>query len=140
GPGSCGGPDYGKGGYGIDPEKSAAFFKETLKLRKELHEKMFELKEAYFSGDEEKTEKLSKEAEEISEKIFKAAEKHEVPFGRGYGGHMGPGSGGHMGSGYGGHMGSGYGGHMGPGYGGHMGPGYGGHMGPGYGGHMGGWR
>ncbi len=60
------GPGYGSGGYGkgghscggpgqgIDPEKSEAFFKETYELRKTLHGKMFELKEAYFSGDEEK--------------------------------------------------------------------------------------
>jgi hypothetical protein len=107
GGGGCGGPG---GGYGkaVDPEKQEAFFKDTLKLRKQLHEKMFELREAYFAGDEKKVEKLGKEAEALQEKLFEAAKEHGIARGEGSGGESGGygrGRGGHMGQGYGGHMG-----------------------------------
>ncbi len=101
--GGCSGP----GGYGkaVDPEKRDAFFKDTLDLRKKLHAKMFELREAYFSGNEDKVEKLGKEAEGLQKKLYDAAKELGITSGEGYG------------RGYGGHMGQGYGGHMGPGMG-----------------------
>ncbi len=107
GPGGCGGP----GGYGkaVDPEKREAFFKDTLDLRKQLHEKMFELREAYFSGDEKKAEKLGKEVEGLQEKLYEAAKEHGIISTEGYGKGYGRGYGGHMGQGYGGHMGPGMG-------------------------------
>jgi hypothetical protein len=56
-----GGPGYGPGAgmmYGGGDKESRKFFEETADLRKELHNKMFEYREARWAGDEEKVEAL----------------------------------------------------------------------------------
>jgi len=112
GPGYGGGMGYGGGhGYGGGPgymgriagtEEGKKFLKETTDLRKMIHDKMFELREAYLAGDEKKAEKLEKEVDELREKVQEKAEKSGINksrgYGRGYGG--GPGYCGGPGYGY----------------------------------------
>lgn len=70
GPGMMG---YGPG-YGSDKE-TKEFLEKTTDLRKELHDMRFEYMEAWRAGDEKKAEKLAKELDELSEKLYASAPK-----------------------------------------------------------------
>jgi hypothetical protein len=101
GPGNGGGPGYM--GRFAETDEGKKFLKETQELRKNLHDKRFELKEAYLAGDKKKAGKIVKEIDELSEKLFDKAEKAGINkrgYGRGYG--RGPGYGGGPGYGCGG--------------------------------------
>lgn len=91
--------------------QDSKFFDETVDLRKELQEKMFDYQEAYRAGDEKKLETLEKEITGLQEKLYDKAKDAGVYGGRGFGRGFGPG----MMWGYGGQRGYGRGG--GPGYG-----------------------
>jgi hypothetical protein len=72
-----GGPGYGSGPgmmYGGGDKESRKFFEETADLRKELHNKMFEYREARWAGDEEKVEALDKDISELRAKVYEKAE------------------------------------------------------------------
>lgn len=108
GPGSCGGPGYGPGWGGgpatdVNPEKARKFFEETADIRKALHEKMFDYREAYRAGDEKKAEALEKDITELREKLYEMAKDAGISAGwesgprSGYG----PGARGGWGGGYG---------------------------------------
>ncbi len=66
-------------GYGYDKE-TKEFLDKTADLRKELHEKRFEYMEAWRADDEKKAEKLAKELDELTEKLY--AEAPEGSFNR----------------------------------------------------------
>ena len=117
GPGyGCGGPGYGGGcgggpGHGgykgrfADTEEGKKFLEETADLRKKIHDKKFDLKEAYRKGDEKKAAKIEGEIDKLREKLYEKAEKAGINkkrgYGRGYGrGHGGCGSCGGPGYGY----------------------------------------
>jgi uncharacterized membrane protein (DUF106 family) len=77
---------------------SRKFFEETADLRKELHNKMFEYREARWAGDEEKVEALDKDISELRAKMYEKAEGAGITKRSGRGGY---GSGGCGGPGYG---------------------------------------
>jgi len=98
GPGGYGGGmmGYGNhmgygGGYGNHmgygpgySDESKEFLEKTADLRKELNTKRFEYSEAIRTGDEKKAEKLAKELDELSEKIYKDAPRTAAgAYGRG---------------------------------------------------------
>jgi hypothetical protein len=60
--------------YGYDKE-TKEFLDKTTKLRKELHEKRFDYMEAERAGDEKKAQKLTKELDELAEKLYAEAPK-----------------------------------------------------------------
>jgi hypothetical protein len=96
-----GGPGYGPGAgmmYGGGDKESRKFFEETADLRKELHNKMFEYREARWAGDEEKVEALDKDISELRAKMYEKAEGAGITKRSGRGGY---GSGGCGGPGYG---------------------------------------
>jgi hypothetical protein len=70
-----GGPGYGHMGPGYgqmwqgDSEEGKKFLEETADIRRELHEKRFDLREAYRTGDEEKAEAIEKEVEELRDQL-----------------------------------------------------------------------
>lgn len=75
GNGGCNGPG-GQGGYGgwdTDSKEFKAFWKETAELRKAIHAKMFDLKEAYVADDEKAIDKLESEIDGLREKIYDKA-------------------------------------------------------------------
>jgi hypothetical protein len=81
------GPGYGYGWEGDDEERQK-FLEETADIRRELHEKKFDLREAYRTGDEAKAEAIEKEIDELRDKLaekggFKKGKKRG--YGRGYG-------------------------------------------------------
>jgi len=78
------GSDYGTHmGYGPGySDESKEFLEKTADLRKELNTKRFEYSEALRIGDEKKAEKLAKELDELSEKIYKESPRSVS---RGYG-------------------------------------------------------
>jgi hypothetical protein len=87
-----GGPGYGHmgPGYGTDTEEAQKFLEDTADLRRELHEKRFDLREAYRTGDEEKAEAIEKEIDELREKLadkggFEKGAWRGYGKGRGYG-------------------------------------------------------
>jgi hypothetical protein len=102
GPGACGGPGWGGGpsacggpGWGATPgwdgpawgaqsEEAKKFFEATVDLRKKLHEKMFEYREAYRTGDEKKAETLDREIDELRAQLY--AKAKETGFTGGWGG------------------------------------------------------
>jgi len=69
------GPGYGMMGPGYGPmwgandEETTKFLDETVDLRRQLHDKVFDLREAYRAGDKDKAEALEKEVESIRDKI-----------------------------------------------------------------------
>lgn len=79
---------YGPG-RGYQGEESGKFLDETADLRKQLHEKTFEYREAYRAGDEKKVEALEKEITGLQEKLHDKADAAGVS--RGYGRGFGPG-------------------------------------------------
>ncbi len=82
---------YGSGpGRGYQGAESGKFLDETADLRKELHEKTFEYREAYRAGDEKKAEALEKEITGLQEKLLDKAGDAGVFAGRGRRG-FGPG-------------------------------------------------
>jgi hypothetical protein len=95
GPGYGGhmGAGYGYGG-GYDNEERQKFLEETADIRRALHEKRFDLREAYRTGDEAKAEAIEKEMEELRDNL---AEKGGFDMGkrRGYGKGFGPRAGGY---------------------------------------------
>jgi Spy/CpxP family protein refolding chaperone len=96
-----GGPGYGSGPgmmYGYGDKETRKFFDETADQRKELHNKMFEYREARWAGDAEKAEALEKDISELQAKMYEKAEGAGITkrFGRG-----GYGPGGCGGPGYG---------------------------------------
>lgn len=96
-----GGPGYGPGPgmmYGGGDKESRKFFEETADLRKELHNKMFEYREARWAGDEEKVEALDKDISELRAKMYEKAEGAGITKRSGRGGY---GPGGCGGPGYG---------------------------------------
>jgi hypothetical protein len=102
-----GGPGYGGHmgqGYGQmwgyadkDTEK---FLEETADVRRELHEKRFDLREAYRTGDEAKAEAIEKDVAELREKLREKGGFKAGP-GRGYGRGLDRGYGPRAGGGYG---------------------------------------
>lgn len=107
GPG-CEGPGYGPGqGYGCGPgygghmrgwgpgalsEEDQKLFNETADLRRDLHEKKFDFREAWRAGDKEKAEAIEKEIEALQEKLSaKLGPEFGGKYGRGYGRGFGPG-------------------------------------------------
>jgi len=86
--GGCNGPG-GQGGWDTDSKEFKEFWKATVDLRKAVHDKMFELKEAYVTDNEKAIDKLEKEIDDLREKIYDKAKdaglvkKHKR--GRGYG-------------------------------------------------------
>ena len=105
GPGYGAGPGYGPGPgmmYGRGDKESRKFFEETADLRKELHNKMFEYREARWAGDEEKLEALEKEIGELRAKVYEKADASGITKRSGRGGYgYGSGPGGCGGPGYG---------------------------------------
>jgi hypothetical protein len=87
------GPGYGYGGD-YDDEERQKFLEETADIRRALHEKRFDLREAYRTGDEAKAEAIEKEIAELRDKL---AEKGGFDKGkrRGYGKGFGPRAGGY---------------------------------------------
>jgi Spy/CpxP family protein refolding chaperone len=87
-----GGPGYGSGPgmmYGYGDKETRKFFDETADQRKELHNKMFEYREARWAGDAEK------DISELQAKMYEKAEGEGITkrFGRGgYGQGYGPGA------------------------------------------------
>lgn len=76
------GPDaYGCGEGGYDQK----FLDETADLRKTIHGKMFDLREAWRKG--EKAEALEKEVEELKDKLFEKAESAGIKGKHKYGRH-----------------------------------------------------
>jgi hypothetical protein len=65
GPGMMG---YGPG-YGYT-EETQKYFEETADLRRDLHTKRFEYYEALRAGDTKKAEKIAREIEELTEKLY----------------------------------------------------------------------
>jgi hypothetical protein len=95
------GPGYGYGGEGDDEERQK-FLEETVDIRRKLHDKKFDLREAYRTGDEAKAEAIEKEIEELQDKLaekggFKKGKKRGYKKGkkRGYGRGFGPRTGGY---------------------------------------------
>lgn len=89
--GHMGGYGYGggMGGYGhmygygsANDSESKEFLEKTAGLRKELNAKRFDYEEAVRAGDEKKAEKIAKELDELSEKLYKEAPRS---LSRGYG-------------------------------------------------------
>lgn len=71
-------------GYGYDDEDAQKFLDETVDLRRQLHEKRFDLREAYRLGDKEKAEAIEKDLDKLySELTEKGGFKRG--YGRGYG-------------------------------------------------------
>jgi len=77
------GNGYGGGhmdyGYANDTE-TKAFLEKTADLRRELNTKRFDYEEAVRAGDEKKAEKLARELDELSAKLYKEA---PASYGRG---------------------------------------------------------
>ncbi len=63
------GPGYGHMWGGAAGKDTRKFFEETADLRREMNEKMFDYREAYWSGDTEKAETLEKEITALRDKI-----------------------------------------------------------------------
>jgi hypothetical protein len=75
------GPGYGNTG------ETREFLDKTADLRREFHEKRFEYSEALRSGDDKKAEKIAKELDELSEKLYSKAPKDRYTSrGKGWGG------------------------------------------------------
>ncbi len=117
GPGACGGPSaygqapcggtgaYGGPGWQSQSEEAKKFLEDTSALRRELHTKMFEYREAYRAGDEKKLESLDKEIAGLQEKLDEKAKEAGISGSYGYGPRKGYGPGprwrGPRGGGYG---------------------------------------
>ena len=90
GPGMMGGgmmgPGMMHGGPGIsnsvDEAKVKKFLDETATLRKEIHTKMFDLKEAYRAEDDKKIEALEKEMDTLQDKMKEKAKAAGLNKGR----------------------------------------------------------
>ena len=98
-----GGPGWGRGsGPGMMQGTDEKSLEETYELRKSLHEKRFEYKEAWIKGDEKTLETLDKEIAVLEEELDKKLGGKSSRYGRGYkrGKRFGRGGGG--GGGYGG--------------------------------------
>lgn len=77
-----------RGSYTQEEQK---FLEETSELRKDLHAKKFEFREALRKGEYQKAENLEKEIEAAEAKLEEKAGKAGVKTGRGHKGHgMGP--------------------------------------------------
>ncbi len=83
-----GGPGMHMQGYGAWNKESRKFLDETVDLRKDMHAKMFDYREAWRRGDEEKAKALEKELDELGKKLDEKAGdmglRRGYP-GRGYG-------------------------------------------------------
>lgn len=89
-----GGPGYMWGGYADEDAKK--FLEETADVRRDLHEKRFELREAYRTGDKAKVEALEKEIDGLYDKLAEKGGFERGPrrgFGRGFGPRAGYGPG-----------------------------------------------
>jgi hypothetical protein len=82
---------WGPGYYGHTGEDSE-FLDKTAGLRKELNQKRFDYYEALRAGDEKKAEKIAKELDELSEKLYAKAPRGRsfARGGYGYGYGSGP--------------------------------------------------
>jgi hypothetical protein len=88
--------------YGGGDKESGKFFEETADLRKELHNKMFEYREARWAGDVEKAEAIEKDITELRAKVYEKADASGITKRSGRGGYgPGYGPGGCGGPGYG---------------------------------------
>ena len=85
------GPGYGPM-WGYADKDTGKFLEETADVRRELHEKRFDLREAYRTGDEAKAEAIEKDIAEIREKLSEKGGFKAGP-GRGYGPRAGGGYG-----------------------------------------------
>lgn len=103
-----GGPGYGghmRGGYGPGyggymrgwgpgtlSEDDQKLFNETADIRRDLHEKKFDFREAWRAGDKEKAEAIEKEIDALQEKLSaKLGPEFGGKYSRGYGRGFGPG-------------------------------------------------
>jgi len=94
------GRDYGCGDYGKHvrysqkgssrSEVHQKFLDESYQMRKDLHEKKFELKEALRLDEYGKADKLGKEVRELRSEIAKIADKHGLKGGKRPGDCRGP--------------------------------------------------
>lgn len=90
-----GGHMMGYGGYGghmmgwgpgnDSTKDTSEYLDKTSDLRREFNEKRFDYMEALRSGDEEKSEKIAKELDEISKTLYKDAPKDRTYARGGYG-------------------------------------------------------
>lgn len=74
GGGGCNGPGA-QGGMDTESKEFKEFWKSTHEIRKAVHDKMFELKEAYVTDNEKAIDKLEKEIDELREKIHDKAKE-----------------------------------------------------------------
>lgn len=73
-------------GYADDGEDVEKFLDETTEIRRAMHEKRFELREAYRTGDEEKAEAIEKELDGLRGQLAGKAREEGLKRGdrRGY--------------------------------------------------------
>jgi hypothetical protein len=89
------GPGFGPGAY-LSTESGKKFFAETADLRRQIHDKMFDLREAYVTGNEEAANAIEQEIDALQEQIAKKAKEAGIdtnslgygPMGRGFGPRM----------------------------------------------------
>ena len=84
--GGCGGPGYGYGGgpgggfmWGLtETDEGKAFLKETKKLRKQLHDLQFKLKEAFLADDDKAADALKDKIKKLRDKLRKIADEKGI--------------------------------------------------------------
>lgn len=86
--GGYGGHMMGPGHMGYAEEGEVAeFLEKTAELRREIHQKRFDHREALRTGDEAKAEALAKELDALAEKLVKATPESIAKGRAGYGNH-----------------------------------------------------
>ena len=89
------GPGFGPGAY-LSTESGKKFFADTADLRRQIHDKMFNLREAHMTGNEEAANAIEQEIDALQEQIAKKAKEAGIdtnslgygPMGRGFGPRM----------------------------------------------------